>query len=207
MTTVKGPAACALNSLSESQTKFLQNLPKGELHAHLNGSIPISCLQRLARERTDEAETSLDTVSKGLQILERGVDLDTIDNFFTLFPAIYALTSSPRALAIVTREVLSHFLLPGPEGSPPQCEYIELRSTPRATEHMTRDDYLVAVLDQVEDFGHEKAALIVSIDRRMSIKDVQECVDLAISLRDKGRRVVGVDLCGDPTVRTIGRIV
>ena len=190
----------ALASLSESQTRFLQTLSKAELHAHLNGSIPISCLQRLAQERRLEPEGLSESVSKGLEILDRGIELESIDDFFPLFPAIYALISSPRALTIVTREVLAQFLLPGPDGSPAQCEYIELRTTPRATQYMTRQEYLVTVLDVIDTFGNDKAALLVSVDRRMAAEDIQECVDLAISLKDQGRHVVGLDLCGDPTV-------
>ncbi|KAF8581065.1 Metallo-dependent hydrolase, partial [Ramaria rubella] len=189
--------ANALNSLSDSQTIFLQNLPKAELHAHLNGSIPLSCLQTLAREliRSEDLST---TVTIGLRALERGFQLNAIADFFSLFPAIYALTSSPQALATATREVLSHFLLPGSLGEPAQCKYMELRTTPRATNLMTREDYLNAVLDELEKYPPESAALIVSIDRRMSLQDVQECVDVAISLRNRGRRVSGIDLCGDP---------
>ena len=192
--------ADALNSLSSSQIKFLQNLPKAELHAHLNGSIPLSCLKELARASTIDSKALSQTVSNGMEILERGVELNVIDDFFTLFPAIYALTSSPHALATVTREVLSHFLLPEFEGIPSQCQYMELRTTPRKTSHMARKEYLEIVLDELEKFPPETAALLVSIDRRMTLDDVQECVDLAILLRQQGRRVVGLDLCGDPTV-------
>jgi adenosine deaminase len=190
----------AFHSLSKSQAEFLQNLPKAELHAHLNGSIPLSCLRELARESSINSEVLSDTVSKGLDVLERGVELNVIDDFFSLFPAIYALTSTAPALATVTREVLSHFLVPGSDGAPSQCQYMELRTTPRKTSHMTRGKYLDTVLDEVEKYPPETAALLISIDRRMSLRDVQECVDLAISLKDQGRRVVGIDLCGDPLV-------
>ena len=201
--------AKALNSLSRSQTVFLQNLPKAELHAHLNGSIPLSCLQELARASTISCEALPENVLKGLEVLERGVELKVIDDFFLLFPAIYALTSTTRALATVTREVLSHFLLPGSEGVPSQCQYMELRTTPRRTAHMTRKEYLEIVLNELEKYSPDTAALLISIDRRMSLEDVQECVDLAIYLKHQGRRVVGVDLCGDPlvSVRTIPSVV
>lgn len=192
--------ADALNSLSKSQIEFLQDLPKAELHAHLNGSIPLSCLQDLARESTIGSDALSETVSKGLEVLERGFELNAIDDFFGLFPAIYALTSTARALATVTREVLSHFLLPFAEGRPSQCQYLELRTTPRKTSHMTRKEYLETVLQELERYPPETAALLVSVDRRMSLEDVRECVDLAVLLKHQGRRVVGIDLCGDPMV-------
>ncbi|KAG8985064.1 hypothetical protein FRB90_004956 [Tulasnella sp. 427] len=63
---------------------------------------------------------------------------------------------------------------------------------------MTRKEYLEAVLAEVEMYPADRAALIVSVDRRMSFEDALECVNLAVGLKSEGRRVVGVDLCGDP---------
>ncbi|KAH9060745.1 adenosine deaminase-like protein [Lactarius vividus] len=201
------PADDALRLLSPAQLAFLDRLPKAELHAHLNGSIPLPLLQELAQEylsapttATANADThptpivAADVIS-GLQLLQAGVILDRIDNFFGLFPAIYALTSTPAALRRATRGVLSHFL----DGASGAVAYIELRTTPRETPGvMTRREYLEAVLDEVEARAPDAAALIVSLDRRMERAVAQEVLVLAVQLRREGRRVVGVDLCGDP---------
>ena len=53
---------------------------------------------------------------------------------------------------------------------------------------------------EVEKYPEGKAALIVSLDRKMSDEVASECVQCAVNLRKAGRRVVGVDLCGDPLV-------
>lgn len=201
------PADLAFSSLSQSQRNFIQSLPKAELHAHLNGCIPLACLQELLRERqesTDDPLPSDESVQKGLDLLMKGVELAKIDDFFTLFPAIYALTSNPTALARATSAVLQLFLSPNATspGDPPQCAYLELRTTPRETPNMTRKEYLGAVLDEVEKFDPSQAALLVSVDRRMSEDDVAQCVDIAIALKQEGRRVVGIDVCGDPRVGT-----
>ncbi|KAJ7920821.1 hypothetical protein B0H13DRAFT_2249666 [Mycena leptocephala] len=162
---VTGPAADALRSLTSAQISFIQNLPKAELHAHLNGSIPVPNLE-----------------------------LAGLSEFFGLFPAIYALTSTPPALARAARGVLSEFL----DGDTPQCTYLELRSTPRATAEMTRAEYVETVVTEVERYPEDKAALIVSVNRTMTEQEVEECVGIARALKAKGRRVVGIDLCGDP---------
>jgi len=47
---IAGPAADALASLTPAQVTFLRSVEKAELHAHLNGSIPIGTLKELARE-------------------------------------------------------------------------------------------------------------------------------------------------------------
>ncbi|KAJ7174143.1 Metallo-dependent hydrolase [Mycena crocata] len=195
MAKISGPAAQALESLNETQISFIQKLPKAELHAHLNGCIPISELQQMAHEYSNTfGKDASDVVQAGITKLQDGVVLDEIYDFFDLFPAIYALTANPDSLRRATRAVLAQFL----DGSDPQCEYLELRSTPRETSEMSRLDYVRSVLDEVERYPQSRAALIVSLDRRMDADVAQECVEIACSLKAEGRRVVGVDLCGDP---------
>ncbi|OSD05756.1 Metallo-dependent hydrolase [Trametes coccinea BRFM310] len=211
---VAGHAAQALASLSPSQLAFLQKLPKAELHAHLNGSIPFPVLQQLATDFQSRSPGSGDPndatgftapgalpdhVRAGIQRLQDGVVLNEIHDFFGLFPAVYALTSTPSALRHATRAVLEHFLEPQSDnGGYPQAAYLELRSTPRETPAMSRMQYIETVLDEVERYPPERAALIVSLDRRMDSRVAAECVECAVKLREAGRHVVGVDLCGDP---------
>lgn len=205
MSPITGYCSEALSSLTSSQISFIQSLPKAELHAHLNGSIPISVLQSLAREYIANSTSASDSevVQNGLETLLNGVQLREIHDFFGLFPAIYALTSTPAALARATTSVLEFFL----DGPNPECTYLEVRTTPRATAHMTRKEYIEVVLGEVDRFNGDtedqaKVGLIVSLDRRMGAEVARECLDIAISQKMEGRRVVGVDLCGDPMVRS-----
>lgn len=196
--------ANAFNNITPSQLEFIKKLPKAELHAHLNGCIPITLLQDLAQEYTkrDPASQSVlsDAVKAGVDHLKEGVVLNEIYDFFGLFPAIYALTSSPETLALAARAVLQQFLDPSPADGLPQAAYLELRSTPRESYAMTRLQYIETVLDEVEKYPSEQAALIVSLDRRMLDEVARECIECAIRLKMAGRRVVGIDLCGDPQV-------
>jgi adenosine deaminase len=195
---IAGPAASALSTLTPSQARFLEQLPKAELHAHLNGSIPLSTLKQLAAEHlAAQSPTSLstDAITQGIDLLVAGPSLEKITDFFGLFPAIYALTSTPAALSRATRAVLSAFL----DGDTPQCRYLELRTTPRETHAMGRERYLRVVLAEIGRYRPDQAALIVSLDRRMDEECVRECVRIASELRAEGERVVGIDLCGDPT--------
>ena len=207
--TVHGPAAEALASLSPAQLEFLKKVPKPELHAHLNGSIPFHLLQQLAHERTTsttaggKAVALPENVRAGLEKLQAGVVLDELHDFFDLFPAIYALTSNPATLARAARGVLEHFLESKEPGGHPEAAYIELRSIPRETPEMTRRKYIETVLDEVERYPPERAAYIVALDRKMEPRFAAECVRHAVELKNAGRRVVGVDLCGDPLVSAL----
>jgi len=217
MSASASPAEAALRALTPSQLSFLERLPKVELHAHLNGSIPLALLQDLAREYTstpdDDAGEEAASVLATVQRLQSGATFNGVGDFFGLFPAIYALTSTPSSLKRATRAVLSHFLdpcLPSTSTSTSTSTsaaasvvYIELRTTPRETPHMSRRVYLETVLGEIEARSPDAAALIVSLDRRMTPDVAREVLELAVQLRREGRRVVGVDLCGDPTVRSI----
>lgn len=193
---IHGPSAAALDSLTKDEVAFLQSLPKAELHAHLNGSIPISTLEELAHEYI--ASSGSDASSKGmLETIENfkaGVKLERIADFFSLFPVIYTLTSSPDALRRVTRDVLDRFL----GGDEPQCAYLELRTGPRKTDRMSREEYMRAVLDEVEKFDEDRAGLIMTLDRPTGPEIWEECLDIALKLKREGRRLLGVDLAGDP---------
>lgn len=202
MMIIAGPAQSALRSLDQDDIAFLQSIPKAELHAHLHGSIPFQTLQRLATNFAPSPDIEA-SIAATIARLAVGITLTEISEFFTLFPAIYALIATPPALAEATRDVLASFLLvqPPPSGFSfqpvPECSYIELRSTPRKTPHMTREQYLLTVLQEIRAFPG-RAALIVSVDRQMSEADIEECVDLAIKLHRHGEPVVGLDLCGNP---------
>ena len=211
MSSFANPADAALRSLSPSQLAFLEALPKAELHAHLNGSIPLPFLEQLAREYTQSPPTTSSASPLAAEVLARvrrlqtHEGLDNIYDFFELFPAIYALTSTPANLKRATRAILSHFLDPDPDAGAGRgtVAYIELRTTPRETAHMTRQAYLETVLDEIEARPPDVAALIVCLDRAMTLQVAREVIDLAVQLRRDGRRVVGVDLCGDPRVRFV----
>lgn len=206
---VHGPVAEALASLTPVQLEFLKKVPKPELHAHLNGSIPFHLLQQLAHERTAsptaDGQTAVlpENIRTGLEKLQAGVVLDELHDFFDLFPAIYTLTSNPATLARAARGVLEHFLEPKDPDSHPEAAYIELRSIPRETPEMTRRQYIETVLDEVERYPPERAAYIVALDRKMEPRFAAECVRHAVMFKKAGRRVVGVDLCGDPLVSAL----
>ncbi|KAK7688014.1 hypothetical protein QCA50_008384 [Cerrena zonata] len=108
--TIAGYAADALKSLSTEQLDFVRQLPKAELHAHLNGCIPIKTLRELAQERLSNSRTLPAEIQPLIERLQDGVVLNEIHDFFGLFPAIYALTSSPQTLAVAAKAVLTSFL-------------------------------------------------------------------------------------------------
>jgi len=80
--------------------------------------------------------------------------------------------------------------------------YLELRTTPRAmpATGITKETYVKTVSSVLAAHNAAdppmRAFLILSIDRRNTVSEAEEVVDLAIKFQSSG--VVGVDLCGDP---------
>jgi adenosine deaminase len=127
---------------------------------------------------------------------------DNISNhrvrFFPLFSSyIYKLCNDEESIRFSTLAVLNDFEDDG-------VVYLELRTTPReiAESGISKSRYVQIILDCIKEYEGDPAnrlhiKLILSIDRRNTVEQAEEVVDLAISYQQDG--VVAVDLCGDPT--------
>ena len=117
-----------------------------------------------------------------------------IMTFFPLFSKyIYELCSTPASVNYTTNAVLRDFKKDG-------VVYLELRTTPRSSSSMSKDQYVTTILSCIQGFLHRDVMatyLILSIDRRNSREEAMAVVDLAIRYQSRG--IVGVDLCGDPS--------
>lgn len=81
--------------------------------------------------------------------------------------------------------------------------YLELRTTPRALPKsgLSKAGYVEAILAVIREYEESSSSplhtrLILSVDRRNTLEEAAEVVDLARRFQPQG--VVGVDLCGDP---------
>ncbi|GAB5586164.1 hypothetical protein Unana1_01064 [Umbelopsis nana] len=170
---------------TENLKLFCTSLPKVELHAHINGSISFETIRKLTERKKAEKPHLTE-----YQIPENS--LDKIDDFFPLFKFIYQLTDDTEAIKIITEDIINEFAKDG-------TKYLELRSTPRKyadTDLKTKDDYVQAVLSVINQPRDDIIVkLILSVDRRNTLDEAMETVDLAIKYKNHG--VLAVDLCGD----------
>ena len=179
------------NVVTDVNADFTKRLPKIELHAHLTGSITPQCLHEIWTQRKrSEPDLALEDPLKVLSKDQRW----NIVTFFPIFSQyIYELCSTPASILYSTNAVLQDFKDDG-------VVYLELRTTPRSSASISKDDYVASILDCIRGFTDRAAMptyLILSIDRRNTAVQAMETVDLAIKYRSRG--VVGVDLCGDPS--------
>ncbi|EGF79528.1 hypothetical protein BATDEDRAFT_20019 [Batrachochytrium dendrobatidis JAM81] len=172
---------------------FCKRMPKIELHAHLNGSVSRETIRHLISMQPSNA-----TLQADFATFEKQCSLTSIHSFFPLFKFVYAVSNCIANVRYITRQVIVEFSTDG-------CEYLELRSTPRSnpeTDLVSKRTYIEACLAGTKDAiemlkGAIQVRWILSLDRRHSLEDGLETVQLAKEFMDQG--VVGVDLCGEPS--------
>ncbi|KAH6598629.1 hypothetical protein BASA50_003665 [Batrachochytrium salamandrivorans] len=170
---------------------FCRRLPKIELHAHLNGSVSRETIKELLAQLPSSSPLPLE-----FEAFEKQCSLTSLDSFFPLFKFVYGVSNTVKNVQYIAQQVIREFAADG-------CQYLELRSTPRAypnTDLVSKRAYVEACLAGT----HNALAFvpgmhvrwILSLDRRHSLEECIETVDTAIEFMDRG--VVGVDLCGEP---------
>ncbi|RVE71687.1 hypothetical protein OJAV_G00054180 [Oryzias javanicus] len=164
----------------DDESVFYRELPKVELHAHLNGSVSFQTMEKLmSRKPHLNIEHSMTAIGKGQR--------RTLDECFEVFKVIHKLVDTEEDILMVSKDVIREFAEDG-------VKYLELRSTPREEQR--------TAIHQCKSEGLDiDVRLLVAIDRRNGMEVAMETVKLAeeFMLSSDGL-VVGIDLSGDPTV-------
>lgn len=193
--------------------KFCREMPKIELHAHLNGSISNSTMQKLLqyhRDRNTEGGACRETQPHIWETTILKGEKRSLADCFLMFKMIHTLVNDEESVRMVAHDVVIEFAEDG-------VVYLELRSTPRANPAtgMTKSSYVESVLCGIDRALSEcittiHVRLLLSIDRRQSVSEAMETVELAVAYSKQTyhqARVVGIDLSGDPTVGDISSLV
>eukprot|EP00043_Microstomoeca_roanoka_P013587 m.133307 g.133307 ORF g.133307 m.133307 type:complete len:341 (+) comp15796_c0_seq7:1954-2976(+) len=174
-----------------------RTLPKIELHAHLNGSISTTTMEKLIHLKrcnfSSEAFADIEHLIRS--------DQRDLAACFRLFGCIYKLVDDLDAVELITWDILEEFEADG-------VVYLELRSTPKAYPGTTKRQYIETVLRVMNEYQKNHSMLcrfIVSIDRTKRVQEALENINLAAEF--KGRGVVGIDLCGDPTKGNVAELL
>ncbi|KAG7473461.1 hypothetical protein MATL_G00096120 [Megalops atlanticus] len=172
---------------------FYRQLPKVELHAHLNGSVSEATMEYLiARKPHLNIQHSMTAIRKGQR--------RTLDECFQVFKVIHQLIDTEEDLLLVTKAVIEEFAADG-------VRYLELRSTPREETRtgLTKRKYVETVIEAIRQCKEEgvdiEVRFLVAVDRRNGPEVAAETVKLAEDfMTSNDGVVVGLDLSGDPTV-------
>lgn len=184
-----------------SVPQWIKSLYKAELHAHLSGCVRASTMRELLDLPGNEG---IRMRAKGLVDVQNG---RTLKQCFELFPIIHELIRDVSTLRMVVYQVLEDF-------ASDNVIYLELRTTPRTSKHMSAEVYLQTVIGAVEKY-HEKnpeglvCRLVVSVSRHLSVEQAWESVEVVRRImkeRNEWRHngtcsnslIVGFELSGNP---------
>lgn len=129
------------------------------------------------------------------RILDLGSDR-TLEECFELFKVAHSVTNNPEAVCKATQDVIEEFAQDG-------VVYLELRTTPRNQEDMTKKQYIDAVIKAIE-ISQEKlpdlsVKLLLSLDRKSSVENAENTLELALEYaRTHPDILKGLDVSGDP---------
>jgi adenosine deaminase len=180
------------NMFSTTTPDEYRNLPKAELHRHLEGSLRLDTMLDVARKHGMTVPASVVNLSRLVQVQDQ--EPQTFENFLGKFNTLRMFYRSPEVIDRITREAIE-------DAAKDNIRYLELRFTPVALSRAERFP-LHDVMDWVCASAKEGAKkhgvtvrLIASVNRHESLELAEQVIWIAAGMMDKG--IVGIDLAGN----------
>ena len=171
----------------------LKDLPKIELHRHLEGSLRLDTLCDIANEHDiDLPSYEVDALRPFVQIVAS--DPASSEAFLSKFVHLREFFKSPKFIRRMAYEAVA-------DAAADNVKYMELRFTPKAlaaTQGYSFEDVTDWVLDTSNKAAAELGIVvkhILSMNRNESVQIGERVARLAVDRMDQG--VVGLDLAGD----------
>jgi adenosine deaminase len=178
--------------LKTRSTETVYDLPKIDLHRHLEGSIRLSTLTELVRNEGIDLPSDEASLRRIVQVGRD--DPKTSDNFLSKFKHLRAFYRSPGIIQRMVRETVI-------DAADDKVVYLELHFTPFALAQV-RDFPLQEVVDWVIEAALDTAdqvgmgvGLIPSFNRHESVQIAEQVVEIALDRVGKG--IVGLGLSGN----------
>ena len=170
--------------------EIIKKLPKAELHCHLDGSLRIDTILRLALEQSVKLPSNNKSVLESILVAKDNIG--SLEKYLKKFDVILSILQTPDALTVVAYELAMDCWKDG-------IRYLEIRYCPElhTKNGMTLSDTIEAVklgLKQAEKKCGIITGIIICSLRNMSPSNSLELSKLAVKYKKKG--VVGFDLAG-----------
>jgi adenosine deaminase len=170
---------------------YFHELPKVDLHRHLEGSLRLRTIAELARRHN----LGLPEAQRLRSLVEIGEEGPfTFENFLSKFQTLRLVYRSPEIISRITQEAVA-------DAAADNIRHLELRFTPvalsRAEGFALADvmDWVIEAVDEARQVYNIDVGLIASVNRHESPALAEQVVGLAVDRRAEG--VVGVDLSGN----------
>jgi len=161
--------------------QFCRDLPKIELHAHLNGSIRDATIEELC-------------IKKQLPVFQAPNCKRDLKSCFELFGVIRKLATDDETIFRITKEMVEDF-------ARDNVKYLEIRTGPKhnASSGMSKRSYIQSAIAAIDECKYKFQCLpylLLSINREEQLESAMETVSL---VREFSSHVVGIDFSGNPT--------
>lgn len=169
---------------------FLQ-MPKIELHRHLEGALRLETLLELAKDNGTSISDP-EMFEKTIKI--QASDTLSFKNFLNKFHPLRKFYKTPEAIKRIVREVIE-------DAAADNILYFELRFSPSAlsngNQHAPRDViyWVTESMHEASERSKIETRLIISLLRHEAFERAEEIGRAAQEFQDQG--VVGIDLAGD----------
>ncbi len=172
--------------------QVVRELPKADLHRHLEGSLRLSTLTEIAREHgVDLPSYDIEELRPYVQITD---DPASFHRFLEKFRLLRRFYKTPEAVARVAYEAVA-------DAAADNVKYLELRFNPAAlarTQGFAFDevtDWVIEAVSRAQRDYAIRVRLIATIVRDEGIENARRIVEVALARREAG--LVGLDLAGD----------
>ena len=172
------------------QREIIKKLPKVELHCHLDGSVSMEAIKRLAEINNVDIPTSDVELRKKISVLR---DCRDLKDYLNCFSFVLSLLQTKESLTLAAYDVLK-------QASDENICYIELRFSPlqHMEQELSQTEIVRAVIEGVKQGSHDfgvECGLILCMMRHRSGKENQEVIEVARQLANEWS--LAVDLAGD----------
>ena len=170
--------------------KLLQQLPKVELHCHLDGSLRTRSI--IDQAKKDNIKLPFQNINDLNNYFKIGNNRSSLEDYIKKFEITLSVMQTPESLYRFAFELIE-------DVSVENVRYIEIRYSPilHTKNGMTLDNAIQSVkkgLKKGENIYGVKSGIIVCGIRHISPEASLKLADLAIKFKNKG--VVGFDLAG-----------
>jgi adenosine deaminase len=165
----------------------LRQLPKIDLHRHMEGSLRLETLAEVAREHgVNLPSYDIEELRPYVQFTD---DVPNFRNFLGKMELLRQFYSAAEAVERIACEAVA-------DAAQDNVVYLELRVSP-AGKQIPPDQVLRGVIAGVARATHEhpiQVRLLITIVREFGVKVAEQVLELALAHQDRG--VVGLDLAG-----------
>lgn len=169
-----------------------RNLPKVELHRHLEGSLRLQTMLDVARKHGLTMPANVVRLSRLVQVQDE--DNLTFENFLSKFNTLRMFYRSPDVIHRITHEAVE-------DAAKDNVRYMELRFTPVALSRAERfpledvTDWVCQAAKEAEKKYKVMVRLIASVNRHEGIELAEQVAWIAAERVKTG--IVGLDLAGN----------